>query len=97
MSLERRRTVARPPIEKCAIRFELACPMRWDALAPTGSPNARYCNTCKKNVYYAPTVREARRLAIDGHCVAVDVGQSRSRDDLDSEPVMLAGLIAPPE
>jgi uncharacterized protein (TIGR02996 family) len=90
-----RRLVARPPIEKCPVRFELICPKRWDALKPTGSLTERFCDACKKNVHFAPTVAAARRLALTGHCVAIDVAQARSEDDLDP-PVRMVGMIAPP-
>jgi hypothetical protein len=95
MDMEWRRTVARPPIEKCAIRFELVCPKRWDALEPTDAPGQRFCGGCQKNVHYAPTVDDARRLALAGHCVAVDIVERRYTGDLDALPPM-AGMIAPP-
>ena len=50
MSRRWRRTVARLPIEKCDLRFELVCPQRWDALARTASPNERFCGACEKRV-----------------------------------------------
>jgi uncharacterized protein (TIGR02996 family) len=90
-----RRTLSRPPIENCDVRFELVCPKRWDAMSPTASPKERYCDGCKKNVHYAATVTEASTLARQGHCVAVDVAQPRAPNDLWPAP-MMAGYIAPP-
>jgi uncharacterized protein (TIGR02996 family) len=92
-----RRTIARPPIENCDVRFELQCPKQWGQLTPTNDPTQRFCGTCQRNVHYAPTVTKARSLAIAGQCVVVDVGQVRSKDDLEEEErYMLAGMIAPP-
>jgi uncharacterized protein (TIGR02996 family) len=97
MSLEWRRTIARPPIEKCEIRFELVCPKSWDALTPTHVPNQRFCDGCKQAVHYAPTVAHAQQLALAGHCVAVDIVQPRFPHDLDPPPMLIAGAIAPPD
>lgn len=97
LPLDWRRTVARPPIENCDVRFEFQCPKQWGALEPTDDPNQRFCGACRKNVHYAPTVDVARRLAIAGQCVAVDIRQDRQPDDLKRRPpVMMAGMIAPP-
>jgi hypothetical protein len=96
MPLDWRRTVARPPIEQCAVRFELVCPKRWDSLTPTASPKERYCDACKRNVHYAPTVYEAQALALAGHCVAVDIAQQRSPNDLAPRPPPMAGMVVPP-
>jgi uncharacterized protein (TIGR02996 family) len=92
-----RRTIARPPIENCDVRFELQCPKQWGQLTPTNDPTQRFCGTCQRNVHYAPTVDKARSLALAGQCVVVDVGQYRRKNDLEEEErYMMAGMIAPP-
>lgn len=92
-----RRTIARPEIENCGVRFELQCPKQWTELQATVDPNQRFCGTCQRNVHYAPTVTAARRLALAGACVVVDVAQPRRFNDLaDEERYVLAGMIAPP-
>jgi len=92
-----RRTLAREPIERCPVRFEVLCPKRWDALTPTDDPHRRYCDGCKKDVHYAPTVNEASAFALQGKCVVVDITQPRHDGDLEPPPrVMMAGRIAPP-
>jgi uncharacterized protein (TIGR02996 family) len=104
-----RRAVARPLIEQCDVndakgervehvRFELQCPQRWDQLQPTGSPGRRHCGVCKKDVHYASNIVAARRLAMAGECVAVDVApEQRYPGDLDRERFgVTAGIIAPP-
>lgn len=97
LPLDWRRTVARPAIENCDFRFEFQCPKQWGALEPTADPAKRFCHSCKKNVHYAPTVDDARRLAIAGECVAVDVRQPRRDNDLkERERHLMAGMIAPP-
>lgn len=94
-----RRTIARPPIENCDVRFELQCPKQWGDLAPTSDPASRFCGSCRRNVYYAPNVRAARQLALAGQCVVVDVGEFREPRDLEEQEEryhMTAGIIAPP-
>lgn len=89
------RVVSRAPIERCPeVRFTLSCPKTWDMLKPTEDPTVRACDACKKNVYYAPTIEEARRRAQDGACVALHIGLERSPDDLDDDSVYLLGDIA---
>jgi uncharacterized protein (TIGR02996 family) len=90
-----RMSVARPPIENCPIKFELTCPKKWDNLEPTADPTIRTCNACQENVYFAPTVKIARLLAKQGHCVSVDVAQSRHPNDLeeDDQPIYYVGRL----
>jgi len=92
-----RRTISRPPIERCPVRFELQCPKQWDQLRPTTDPNQRFCGSCKKYVHYAASVEEARVLAIEGNCVVVDLIQPRRKNDLDPPPprIHYGGVIAP--
>ncbi|MBX3231528.1 MAG: TIGR02996 domain-containing protein [Labilithrix sp.] len=92
-----RRTVARPPVEKCHTRFEVTCPKAWDKMTPTANPNQRHCGTCDQIVYYARTVEEARLHAMNRRCLVVDVVPLRKRGDLDAPPpMMMAGMPAPP-
>lgn len=107
MSSSWRRAVARPLIERCdaserqdsnGVRFELQCPQRWDQLQSTGSPSRRHCDVCNRDVHYASNIVAARRLAMAGHCVAVDVApEHRYPGDLDRARFgVTAGIIAPP-
>src|SRR5262249_5853269 len=97
LPLSWRRAVARPPVENCEARFELLCPQRWDALARTDTPGARFCDVCRRSVYYASNMRDAPRLALSGECVAIDVDpETRYPGDLDRERHVTAGMIAPP-
>ena len=94
-----RAAVARPVIEKCDLRYELVCPRTWDSLTPTQDPGVRHCGTCAKHVHFATSVDQARDLAVEGECVAVDVALLRAPGDLDpvpsDRPIMM-GAIAPP-
>jgi len=56
--------------------------MDWGTLAPTAEPGVRHCGGCGDNVYYAASVLEARRHARLGRCVAVDLAEERTPDDL---------------
>ena len=97
MSPEWRRTVAQAALENCDLQFEIKCPKRWDALAPTASPTERFCDSCKRNVHYASTVADARRLVMAHHCVVVDIAELRYPDDLRAFPaVPNPGMFSPP-
>lgn len=80
-----RSRVARPPIEGCPVAFEVACPRRWSALAPTATEGVRYCGACRQEVHYCATIDEARALAASGQCVAIDIASPRWDGDL-AEP-----------
>jgi len=77
--------IASPAVERCGVAFRFQCPMTWSALQATRRDGVRHCTGCRRDVYYALTVGEAREHAKDGHCVALDVTSARWRDDL-SEP-----------
>ena len=75
--------------------FELACPTRWDEMAPTALDGVRSCRACKKDVVYCATIDEARTYAEEGGCVAIDIGISRSPDDLTPPRRLMMGRVAP--
>lgn len=74
--------VVRPEIERCKVQFEFECPKRWDRLTLTDDPSVRFCEACRKPVYYSQTVAEARRHAARGRCGAVDLVPVRRARDL---------------
>lgn len=89
--------VARPPIERCDIKFEFQCPKEWGSLARTPQPHVRYCTSCDKQVHYALSIDLAQKLAMRGECVVVDVVPLRRPGDLEPRPpVRLGGMPAPP-
>jgi uncharacterized protein (TIGR02996 family) len=76
------------------VAMEMVCPMRWDRLEPTEREDVRVCGACAKPVTYCTSVDQAKVLAQDGHCVAIDVGEKRDRYDLEG-PLMV-GRPSPP-
>ncbi|AWM35707.1 hypothetical protein GobsT_66070 [Gemmata obscuriglobus] len=62
--------------------FRFVCDQGWDEMTPTGEPTVRYCAQCGETVHYCDTITEARKHADEGHCVAVDLGIVRRKDDL---------------
>ena len=68
--------VARVPIENCAElpEFDFRCPQRWEELTPTDAPEVRICEQCRETVYFCTDAEAARRLANQGHCVALGPG-----------------------
>lgn len=77
-----RSRLARPVIEGCPVAFELRCPRRWSALAPTPAEGVRYCGACRQDVHYCATIDEARAHAANGQCVAIDIASPRWDGDL---------------
>jgi hypothetical protein len=69
--------ISHPKLEDCGLQFQFQCPKRWDRLKPTGDPKTRFCDTCKKNVHYCETLREAATRAANGHCVALTITLTR--------------------
>lgn len=84
--------VSRPAVENC--RFELKCPLKWASLRQTADPKVRSCDACQKPVTFCANVHQARTLALEGHCVAIDVSQRRTADDLSHEEGLMMGRIA---
>jgi uncharacterized protein (TIGR02996 family) len=85
--------VSKPGIENCHFRFEFQCPKQWDKLQSTGDSAIRFCEMCRKNVYYCRTIGEARAHAYRGDCVAVDLRVDRREGDLQFRR-MLLGKVA---
>ncbi len=71
-----------PSLEACRFRFEFPCPARWDCLTPTADPRVRHCGSCDRPVHHCGTLKEARRRAAAGACVAVGPVLARRPGDL---------------
>jgi uncharacterized protein (TIGR02996 family) len=76
----------RTPIENCPVQFAYPCPKRWEALRPTEDAAVRYCEACQQQVYYCSTLKQARRHAEAGDCVAIDSMLNRRPGDLARAP-----------
>ncbi|HEX5273309.1 MAG TPA: TIGR02996 domain-containing protein [Gemmataceae bacterium] len=87
-----RTAVSRSRIEKCP-QFVFRCPKRWDGLRLTGHDRVRFCTACRKEVYYADDLRQAREHAEMGRCVAVDPAVPRWEGDLDPRHEMVLGML----
>jgi uncharacterized protein (TIGR02996 family) len=86
--------IDRAPVENCGHdQFEFECPKRWEELKPTGEGTVRFCEDCKKNVYYCGTVGEARLHTAEGHCVAVDSRQERTRQDVEPPRLRMGRML----
>jgi uncharacterized protein (TIGR02996 family) len=87
--------VARPVIERCELKLELACPKRWDALARSPVDDVRRCDACAKYVTFCTSIDQARFFAEKGGCVAIDPALTRAPNDLDPPPPILGKLVLP--
>jgi uncharacterized protein (TIGR02996 family) len=76
--------LGRSPIEMCELPFAFQCPRQWDRLRLTDDVAVRFCDACRKNVFYCHTIDEAERHAWMGECVAVDASVTRKKGDLVS-------------
>jgi uncharacterized protein (TIGR02996 family) len=100
--------VSEPAVENCRAalyeqvmadrfkeRFRYVCPKKWEGLTPTERTGERFCDACRKPVYFCGTIREAREHAVAGHCIAVDLGIPRKPNDLRPPPA--TGWLGRPE
>ena len=108
VDLEWRMRVASAPVEGCRaqVRFDFQCPKQWNELAETGTPEIRFCDLCREQVFYCATLLEARQHAWYGRCVAVDPANERRPDDLEplaptgrvtAERAPIVGMLAMPQ
>jgi uncharacterized protein (TIGR02996 family) len=72
----------RTRIDRCPLQFAYECPRQWEALQPTENAGVRFCTACQQAVYYCSSLKQARREARAGHCVAVDSTVRRRSGDL---------------
>lgn len=54
------------------VRFNYACPERWETLDPTADPTVRHCSSCGHEVYFCGSVEEVAERARRGECVTVE-------------------------
>jgi uncharacterized protein (TIGR02996 family) len=85
--------ISHPRLERCWVEFEFECPKRWSNLIPTDQPQERFCDTCRRSVYYCATISAARAHAVAGHCVAVSLALVRRPDDLAPTHNLLPGPV----
>ncbi len=78
-------TVARPPIERCPVRFGFECPLRWEALQRTERTDVRHCAGCRMDVHFCRSVEEAMHWSVQGGCVALDPALERSPGDVNPD------------
>jgi uncharacterized protein (TIGR02996 family) len=94
--------VSRLPVENCrgkptaedpeqshVLSFEYRCGRAWDQLQQTEDRSVRFCDDCSKQVHYCDTIMDAREHAWKGHCIAVDLGVIRRKEDLEPERMWL--------
>jgi uncharacterized protein (TIGR02996 family) len=68
-------------VELCHVPLERECPAEWEKMQLTEEPTVRFCETCRKHIYYCTTLEEVRRRVGPGHCIAVDSSLARRADD----------------
>jgi hypothetical protein len=62
-------------IVNCTWKFELQCPRQWTGLRKTSEPKVRLCEACLREVHWCENDDEVGRLAAEGACVAVGLGE----------------------
>ena len=60
-----------PRIGGCYNRWQYQCPLTWDSLYATDTPDIRICLRCRQPVFYCHTLEEADQFASAGLCVAI--------------------------
>ncbi len=54
-----------------AVRFQYACPNRWETLSPTLEAGVRYCADCQRKVYFCDTAESVAQRILTGDCITV--------------------------
>lgn len=65
--------------------MEFICPKKWDEMVPTNNNKVRFCEDCKKNVYFCDNIVEARELGYAGNCIGIDIGIKSKKENLQGE------------
>jgi uncharacterized protein (TIGR02996 family) len=84
--------ISRVAIENCGVTFRFRCPKRWEKLQTTDDPAVRFCETCRRQVFFCSSIHSAVNNAWSGRCVAVDRRLVRKVGDLDALRSLEAGL-----
>lgn len=58
-------------ITNCDRRFTISCPKLWADLQTTDNVQVRFCNVCRKDVYFCRTDNELEAHSRLNHCVAI--------------------------
>lgn len=53
------------------VRFQYACPNRWETMSPTREAGVHYCADCQRKVYFCDTAESVEQHVLAGDCVAV--------------------------
>jgi len=93
--------VSQRKIENCKTNFEFRCPKLWENLEPTEDDTVRFCDNCRKSVYFCDTLQTAYHHAAEGRCVAISAAAERTPGDmpppwLGYETGITMGIIAYP-
>lgn len=74
--------------EAPALRFTFECPNKWETLRPGGEDKAiRFCDACRRSVFFCRTATEVRKRARLGQCVAIGVDLARRVNQHYSEGI----------
>lgn len=76
------------PAAPAVVRFRYRCPNRWETLAPTDESGVRYCEECRRNVYYCDSAETAARRARQGDCITVPAALTQELADDVTKDVM---------
>lgn len=85
----------KPPrrILNCGVRFDFVCDRNWLDLEETAdhpsTPHKRFCDACKKDVYWCVNVQEAALRIEQGECIAVPAIIAERWPD--EQPIVIIG------
>jgi hypothetical protein len=66
-------------IINCETPFKFKCPKRWEELEAGIYPDTRFCNACRRNVYFCKTMEEVSQHASNENCIAIEADRKRIR------------------
>jgi uncharacterized protein (TIGR02996 family) len=82
-----------PQIGNCRVRWEFACPLSWENLAATDTPEIRFCLACRRPVFYCHSMGDAEQFASAGECVAITSRVFPASDVPFAEHELIMGMM----
>lgn len=77
-------------------QFSFKCPQEWKALEKSPFRDIRFCNACKKEVFFCKNREQIAWARFNGHCVAVQT-EFAETIEFAKPPEIELGMMLPPE
>ena len=68
-------------LKRAGCKLRIICDQKWNEFEKTEEANIRFCNLCKRLVFYTTTSDQLRSLAKAGQCAYIVPGSPVDEDD----------------